>query len=141
MAIQRWDVEGVPAVGQVSGRGVPEPGAVGGNHDLSVHRAQPLHRVPGLQEGVRGEFLVRQADRLHLVGGEGSAVEDEPDLARAGRAGLKVGVVRGEGVDGEDGRQGQIQAQFLGDLVPTGEVGVLAGFDHAPGSSHDSSLR
>ncbi|MFD7065199.1 hypothetical protein [Streptomyces sp. NPDC059906] len=44
--VQRRDVENVPAVGEVRGRGVPEPGTVGGEHDLPVHRAQPLHCVP-----------------------------------------------------------------------------------------------
>ncbi|GGV90109.1 hypothetical protein GCM10010228_77900 [Streptomyces massasporeus] len=105
VAVQRRDVEDVPAVGEVGGGGVSEPGRVGGEHDLPVHGSQPLHRVPGLQEGVLGQLVVRQADRRRLVGGEGPPVEDEPDLARAVRAGLKVGVVRGEGVDGEHGRQ------------------------------------
>lgn len=132
-AAQRRDVEDVSAVGEVSGGSVPEPSTVGGEHDLPVHEAQPLHRVPGLQEGVLGQLLARQADHLHLVGGEGSPVEDEPDRPGAQRAGLKVGVVRGEGVDGEHGRQGQTQAQFLGDLAPAGDVRVFAGFDGAFG--------
>ncbi len=106
MAVQRRDAEDVPTVGEVSGGGVPEPGTVGGEHDLPVHGPQPLHRIPGLQEGELGQLLARQADRLHLVGAEGSPVEDEPDLAGACRGGLEVGVVRGEGVDGEHGRQG-----------------------------------
>lgn len=105
--VQGRDVEDVLAVGEGGGGGVPKPGTVGSKHDLRIHGAQPLYRLPGLQEGVLGQLLARQADRLHLGGCEGPCVEDEPDLAGAGRAGLKVGVVRGAGVDGEHGRQGQ----------------------------------
>ncbi|WP_244162726.1 hypothetical protein [Streptomyces bungoensis] len=54
MAVQGWDIEDVLAVGEVGGGGVPEAGAVGGEHDLPVHGAQPLHRVPRFEEGVLG---------------------------------------------------------------------------------------
>ncbi len=42
-------------------------------------------------------------------------------------------MVRGEGVDGEHGRQRQVQAQFLGDLAPTGDVRVFTVFDDTAG--------
>ncbi|MFE1027753.1 hypothetical protein ACFW5I_24815 [Streptomyces sp. NPDC058818] len=57
--VQGRDVKDVPAVGEVRGGGVAEPGTVGGEHDLPVHGAQPLDRVPGLQEGVLGQLLMR----------------------------------------------------------------------------------
>ena len=93
MVVQRRDVENVLAVGEVRGGGVPQPGTVGGEHDLPVHGAQPLHRVSGFEEGELRQFLARQADRLGLVGGEGSPVEDVPDLSGAGHAGPEVSLV------------------------------------------------
>ncbi len=131
--VQRRDLKDVLAVGEVGGGGVAEPGPVGGEHDLPVHGAQPLDRIPGVQEGALGQLLVRQADRFHLVGGEDSPVEDEPDLSGAVRAGPKVGMVRGEGVDGEYGRQRQVQPHFLGDLAPTGDMRVFTVFHDTAG--------
>ncbi|MEU4170242.1 NUDIX domain-containing protein [Streptomyces sp. NPDC026665] len=64
----------------------PSRAPVCGEHDLPVHRAQSLHRVPGLQEGVLGQLPARQADRLHLAGGEVPPSKTNRTSCRARRA-------------------------------------------------------